>query len=274
MEFFGKFKTSRLIGRWFVLSLIAMAAFAVMPSAHAALVNLGACPYAADPSTQTPCDATGLPAGTLLASLVAPVVSSNGLVNGSLMTAVYRESGGTLDFYYQLTTNATSANCGGPMQPACDPVSRVTMFNYLGFLTQLDDRTDATGAFVATLPPNANCPATVGGNPNPNPGCAPFSADASGSNAIPVADGSADTIGYTFNPPLNDRLLPGETSATMVISTNATNFRAGIANVIDGGTTTVASFQPSSAVPEPGSLALIGGGLLALAGIRRKFKRG
>jgi hypothetical protein len=47
-------------------------------------------------------------------------------------------------------------------------------------------------------------------------------------------------------------------------------FRAGNASVIDGGTQTVASFQPG--VPEPASFALLGLGLLAIGGIGRKLK--
>ena len=51
--------------------------------------------------------------------------------------------------------------------------------------------------------------------------------------------------------------------------TNATNFKAGFANVIDGGVSTVGAYQPASGVPEPMTMLLLGGGLIALAGVRR-----
>jgi hypothetical protein len=81
-----------------------------------------------------------------------------------------------------------------------------------------------------------------------------------------------DVVGFSFSPPDGAKILPGTTSNVLIISTNATFFTAGNASVIDGGVTTVASFEPASGVPEPASFALIGGGLLALVGIRRKMK--
>jgi hypothetical protein len=81
----------------------------------------------------------------------------------------------------------------------------------------------------------------------------------------------------TIRPPVGTRnWIPvqpppfslGETSPVLVISTNAMLFTAGNASVIDGGVTTVAAFEPA-AVPGPASLLLLGGGLLALGGVRR-----
>jgi hypothetical protein len=56
-----------------------------------------------------------------------------------------------------------------------------------------------------------------------------------------------------------------------VISTNATSFKSGNASVIDGGVTTVASFEPavSTNVPEPVSFLLYAGGFIMLGSIRR-----
>jgi hypothetical protein len=60
----------------------------------------------------------------------------------------------------------------------------------------------------------------------------------------------------------------------LVIETNATNWKAGNMNIIDGGVTTVAAFEPavSSTVPEPDFFLLLSLGLLALAGIRQFAK--
>src|SRR4051794_12211475 len=51
--------------------------------------------------------ATGTSAGTLLASLVAPYSFSTtaGNTSGTLTSAVYRNSSGTLDFYYQVSNS-------------------------------------------------------------------------------------------------------------------------------------------------------------------------
>ena len=86
-------------------------------------------------------------------------------------------------------------------------------------------------------------------------------------------NGPGNVIGFSFNPPDSRKNQPGQVSAVLIISTNATNFTTGHASVIDGGTITVDSFQPSSAVPEPTSFFLLSGGLLVLLGVRR-YSRG
>lgn len=212
----------------------------LVPNAHAAL--LGTVPTLPG-DTVTPGLATG-PAGTLLASQAVTFTSTLGLNSGTLASAVYRETGGTLDFYYQVTNNLTSTNCGTAGKPACDPLSRETDTMFTGFTTALGFRIDGGtlgGVFV-------------------------------NGTVIPVTgdrNGVGDVVGFSFNPPESAKIQPGQVSSVLVISTNATNFTAGNASVIDGGTTTVAAYQPSGVVPEPASLALIGGGLLALAGLRR-----
>jgi hypothetical protein len=80
-------------------------------------------------------------------------------------------------------------------------------------------------------------------------------------------------VGFSFIPPDSSKIQPGQTSNVLVISTNAMNFKAGNASVIDGGVTTVSSFEPASGVPEPASLLLIGGGFVALAFVRRSQAR-
>ncbi len=80
---------------------------------------------------------------------------------------------------------------------------------------------------------------------------------------------AADTVGFTFIP--FSPIPPGLTSPVLEIQTNAQNFAAGKANLIDGGVATVNAFQPV-AVPEPATVLLFGGGLIALAGLRR-FRR-
>ena len=180
--------------------------------------------------------------GTLLATLSEPFTTSLGLNSGTLVSAVFREAGGTLDFYYQVTNNATAPNCGAPGQQACDSLTRETDTSFLGFETSVGFRTDG-----ATLP----------GGVFVNGTSVPVTADR---NAV------GNVVGFLFIPPTASAIQPGQSSAVLVISTNATNFTAGNASVIDGGVTTVASFEP---VPEATSLLLVGPGLLALGAARK-----
>src|SRR5947208_2797591 len=66
-------------------------------------------------------ECTGTPAGTLLASASIPFTTSLGTTSGTLLSAVYKEVGGTLDFYYQVSVTATST----------DSVSRMTNSNFI-----------------------------------------------------------------------------------------------------------------------------------------------
>jgi len=184
----------------------------------------------------------GTDPGTLLASQVQDWTFTNqsGTTSGTLDSAVFQEAGGTLDFYYQVENDPTSATA----------IARETNDNFSGASSI------ATGFRVdgSSLPGGIFVDGTV----------VPITADLNG-------DGSV--VGFSFNPPDGAKIAPGMTSFVLVISTDATQFTNGDASVIDGGVATVLAFEPGGAVPEPGSFFLLGGGLLALAGISRRLRR-
>jgi hypothetical protein len=158
--------------------------------------------------------------GTLLAFLASPFSFATvaGTTSGTISSAVYRNGSGTLDFYYQVANNAGSATA----------LSRLSATNFVGFQTALAFRLDG-GSLAGT------------GFSNGTPGIIPVTGD---------RDASATTVGFNFVPtPPGTKIPPGTTSAVLVISTDATNFTAGNAEVIDGGTQTVAAFQPLGVQP-------------------------
>jgi hypothetical protein len=90
-----------------------------------------------------------------------------------------------------------------------------------------------------------------------------------GTIAPDVAERNIGVIGFSALL-VSNRIGLGETSNVLIVSTNTLHFKLGNAEVLDGGSVTVKAFQPG--IPEPATMALLGGGLLVLAGIR-KYRR-
>jgi len=86
---------------------------------------------------------------------------------------------------------------------------------------------------------------------------------------------SGDVMGFSFvGAPVGlGALLPGLTSALLVIQTDAPAFKPTLASVINGSVVSVPSFAPT--VPEPSSIVLAAMGLTGLAawGWRRRKRR-
>jgi hypothetical protein len=191
-----------------------------------------------------PPDVSGNAPGILLADQVqsfSTVVPGKGIMSGSIESAVYQEGpGGTLDFYYQM--NNTS--------PDGDSFDRNTDGTFTGFATNVGYRIDGVTLTGTTFSSSTFFPVQADRKP------------------------AGDVVGFTFNGLFTpDEDIPvGASSAVLVISTDAHFFTIGSASAIDGGTGTVAAFEPTN-VPEPMSFMLLGSGLLCLGLLRRKNRK-
>jgi hypothetical protein len=177
----------------------------------------------------------GTSAGTLLATETEPFTTSPG-TSGVFDAAVYQESGGTLDFYYQIFNNATST----------DSIARETDTNFSGFTTATGYRTDGSTLTGTSFVDGTFIPVTADRN------------------------SVGDVVGFSFNPPDSAKIAPGQYSDVFVISTNATKFTTGTAALIDGGSVNLSAYQPLATVPEPKILIPLAMGLLALVGTGRR----
>lgn len=214
------------------LGLLAAAFFtgAFASPAHANLLLTGAPPL--------PPDIFGFPVNppTLLASHDSgTTTSTSGALIFDMVSAVYSDpnnafGAGDLDFMYQVHNLPSST----------DSIVRVSAIDFTPFQTDVGYTGAGSGLQGGIFVNGFEVPQFVDRN-------------------------SADVIGFTFTP----AIITGDTSAVLIIETNATNFQAGQVNIIDGGVASVASFEPTPA-PEPASGLAMG---LLLAGCFRRVRR-
>lgn len=186
----------------------------------------------------------GTTRGTLLASTETGTTGAT-TYSGSLRSAVYRNTLGTLDFYYQVAI--TAINPG-------DEVFNLTASNFLGFsVDALVDGTDFDGAGIFTAANNPN----LQGPP--------------GSTTTASRNGSGSVVRADFGS--NGLEAAGQTSATYIFRTNATNYNTGgTFTTQDGSVAQRANFAPAAAVPEPATwaLMLLGFGVIGTSMRRRR----
>lgn len=171
---------------------------------------------------------------TLVFTTGAVPFSVPGSFTGTLTTSVYSgdtsNTLGGLTFTYLVTNDASSANS----------IGRLTVGEFASFATD--------GSYQ--VPTTAVAPASIDRNV------------------------SGDVVGFNFVPtpvdPLTGFLTPGSSSSLLVVQTDAPAYLPSLANLIDGGVTSVASLGP--AVPEPSTVALVLGSLVSL-GVYRLRRR-
>jgi len=157
----------------------------------------------------------------------------SGGFTGTLTTAVFREAGGTLDFYYQISFASG------------EPVARLTTTNFTGFVTAVGTRIDG-----ASLP----------GGVFFSGGQMPTEAD---------RNAAGNLVGFSFAALISfSDVLVISTNATDFNGTGSITL-TGLA----GGTFTGAGFAPAAPVPEPATVLLLGAGLAGVAAKVRKRRK-
>jgi hypothetical protein len=168
--------------------------------------------------------------GTVLQSLTVPFIAVDftGILTSRVIQGDTTNTLGGLTFTYQVSNTDTDAS---PTD-----INRVTVTNYTGFLTDVSFQVGS--GLSPTLVDRGLPPA-----------------------GLEVGFGFENVIGQ-------GAVRPGQTSALLVVQTNAPLWVPTFASVIDGGVASVASLGP--AVPEPTSLVGLALGGVALLHRRRK----
>ncbi len=202
--------------RRFLVSLAATAAaFTALP-AQAVTILPGSSDLIFDPfvaATQ----------GTLLNSVSVPGTALT--FSAVMRSAVYRNTFGTIDFYYQVARTGA----GTIASQMVDAFTAASFANFTvdGFVSAVDP--DGIGFFTDAFNP-------------------PSSTTTTGRSS------TGGTLQTNFG--ING-LMDNEISATYIFRTNATNYTLGTFGVIDGSTYSGLAFAPTNAVPEPASWALM-----------------
>jgi hypothetical protein len=127
-----------------------------------------------------------------------------------LISAVYLNAGGTLDFTYQISNNAGSQGS----------ISLTDALSFASWVTDVDYLTNGSALPGASYLTN--------GTVTP-------------SQVFRSSVGTGVTVGFDFTA---SNIQPGQTSVVLLIRTNATTFTSGLLGLIAGGGANITAFQP------------------------------
>jgi hypothetical protein len=173
--------------------------------------------------------------GTLLSS--SSTTGTALTFSGTFNSAVYLNTNGTLDFYYQVVRTGAGTSASNAIQSFT--VQAYDSFNIDAF---------RDGAFNAAGFSAANNPGTF--------------------TSVGTRSFDGNVAGVNFG---SNNLVGTENSTTYIFRTNATAFTTGTFGVIDGSTLQGATFAPT--VPEPATWAMMLGGFGLLGGAVRRSRR-
>jgi hypothetical protein len=164
--------------------------------------------------------------------------------SATFRAAVYKTSGGTLDFYFQVAR--LGAGTIGD-----DEIVRFTVANFQNWTVNAErDGSDFDGAGGFTA---AN---------NPGPG---------GFTSLAERNVAGSVLEANFHGTGLNGLVGTENSTTYIFRTNAYNFQRGSFGVLDGSAMTGFAFAPQ--VPEPATWAMMIGGFGLLGAAARRSRR-
>jgi len=212
-------------------------------TAGIALLSLASAGYAQTSLTDgggtvTTPTVTILPTGDVLIAQMLSGYSFIGTqtIAGNVASAVYSNTLGGEDFFYQFTVNNTSTA----------PATAFSASDFTGFTVAVGQSNSTTG----------------------------MSSDFSeGGTLSTLAQLNSGTVTFNFNAGGNGIVGIGGQSGTLLVRTNAHSFGVNNGSVIGGAAANAAIFAANSIpTPEPGVLALIVPGLLGIGGMIRRRK--